>query len=79
MTAPPPRPPTARQLEIVAYMREYHDEYGIWPTIREIAAALGKSSTNGIHEQLVSLQSKGLVVQRKRCARGWIVVAPETP
>jgi SOS-response transcriptional repressor LexA len=57
-------------------MRAFHDEHGVWPSLREIGDALDIASTNAVHEHLVSLEKKGLVRHRKRCARGWIAVQP---
>lgn len=57
-------------------MRDFHERHGVWPTVREIATALSIRSTNAVHQQLVSLEKKGLVRHRIRCARGWIAVGP---
>lgn len=74
MKPAPLRPPTARQLELHAWMHAYHEKYSMWPSVREMAAAFGNLSTNAIHESLVSMKKKGLVVHRARCARGWIAL-----
>lgn len=77
MTETLPRPPTARQLEVHAFMLAFHEEHGVWPSLREICEALGMASTNAAHAHLSALKKKGLVRQRPRCARGWIAIAPE--
>ena len=76
-TAQPTSPPTARQLEVHAFMVAFHDEHGIWPSMREIGEALDIASTNAVAAHLQALKRKGLVRQRPRCARGWIAVVEQ--
>jgi len=66
--------PTAKQLEVHAFMLAYHDTESMWPTVREIAKRFGMSSTNAVMYQLRELKKKGLARQRVGCARGWIAV-----
>lgn len=67
-------PPTARQLEIHAFMLSYQNEHSMWPTMREICDAFGFASLNSAADVLQVLQRKGLVKHRPRCARGWIAI-----
>lgn len=60
---------TPRQAEVLAYLEECDDERGCPPTIREIAAHLDISSTNGVCEHLVALESKGFIERVARKAR----------
>jgi SOS-response transcriptional repressor LexA len=64
------RKPTERQMRVLRFVHEYAVTRGSPPTIREIAAAVGVSSTNGIAEHLSALQRKGLVVRRDSVSRG---------
>lgn len=66
--------PTARQLEVHAFMLRYREEHSMWPTVREIADAIGVKSTNGVFETLRALQKKGYARQRVKLARGWIAI-----
>src|SRR5579864_251553 len=62
---------TDRQREILVWICRFVDAVGLAPTLREIGAATGISSTNGVHEVLDVLERKGYV-QRvdARRARG---------
>ena len=57
---PAKRPPTQRQLDAIA---RNVAEKGYSPTIREIGAAIGVRSTNGISENLRALTRKGLIAR----------------
>lgn len=50
---------THRQAEVLAFVRDRITHLGIAPTLREIGAALGIGSTNGVQEHLARLQRKG--------------------
>lgn len=69
-----PTPPTERQLEIHAFMLDFHEREMVWPTLREICNEFGFSSSNSAADVLHVLQRKGLVRHRPRCARGWIAI-----
>ncbi len=66
-----PQPPSARQLEILAFMKSYIAEHGMPPTITEIAKAHGIASTNAVSETLVRLRKIGLVRHTPMASRGW--------
>jgi len=59
---------TPRQAEAVAFIRANSHLYG--PTIREIAAAMGISSVNGVQGHLAALEKKGVVRRTPGVARG---------
>jgi len=59
---------TPRQAEAVAFIRANSQLYG--PTIREIAAAMGISSVNGVQGHLAALEKKGVVRRTPGVARG---------
>ncbi len=52
---------TSRQNEILQYIKKYINENGYPPTIREIAKAMGVSSTATIHAHLCNLEKKGVI------------------
>lgn len=50
---------TARQEQVLAYIRESIIERGYPPTLREIGAHMGIRSTNGVNDHLRALERKG--------------------
>jgi repressor LexA len=54
---------TDRQREILAYIRKYITDNGYPPTVREIGAAFGIRSTNGVADHLKSLERKGFLTR----------------
>lgn len=76
-TERPPKPPTEAQLQVHAFMLDFHEREGMWPTVREICEHFHFASTNSASAHLTALKKKGLVRQRPRCARGWIAIVPE--
>jgi SOS-response transcriptional repressor LexA len=58
-----PRPPTPRQLEILAFMERFLADNRVPPSFREIGDAFGISSPNAIAGFLKSLVRKGLLKQ----------------
>jgi repressor LexA len=71
MTTPAETKPvelTPRQAEAVAFIRANSHLYG--PTVREIAAAMGISSVNGVQGHLKALQKKGVLKHTPGIARG---------
>jgi repressor LexA len=66
-------PLTDRQKQVYEFIRTNIGFYG--PTVREIAAALGIKSPNGVVCHLAALEKKGYISRRKRVGRGIEVVA----
>jgi repressor LexA len=62
---------TPRQAEAVAFIRANSHLYG--PTIREIAAAMGIASVNGVQGHLDALEKKGVLRRKPGIARGVIL------
>lgn len=62
-------PITARQIEVLAIIAKLHCQHGYAPTVREIGAALGISSSNASADHLKALRRKGLIVWTPRTAR----------
>ncbi|MFJ9986397.1 hypothetical protein ACIQUD_20595 [Streptomyces globisporus] len=73
-----PRPLTARQEAVLAVIRVWLTEHGHGPTVREIGARVGLSSTSSVAHQLTQLEKRGLV---SRTGRDWstCVLGEEQP
>ncbi len=61
---------TKRQSEVLDFIREAIAEYGMPPTVAEIAAAMGVSSTNGVRGHLQALARKGVIELIPGASRG---------
>ena len=61
---------TARQQEMLDYIERETSSTGVPPSIRQIGAALGISSTNGVRLHLQALQKKGYIRRSQRTSRG---------
>lgn len=61
---------TARQQEILDYIERVVSTTGVPPSIRQIGAALGISSTNGVRSHLKALEKKGYIHRSLRTSRG---------
>ena len=61
---------TARQQEMLDYIERETNSTGVPPSIRQIGAALGISSTNGVRLHLQALQKKGYIRRSQRTSRG---------
>lgn len=59
------------------YIRDYYDDHGISPTVREIQAALGMSSTSVVAYQIRRLVEEGRLtkVHQRSAARNVIPTA----
>ncbi|MFE6904618.1 hypothetical protein ACFVFJ_49045 [Streptomyces sp. NPDC057717] len=56
---------TDRQRRIVACAREWIAEHGEAPSVRELGAAVGLTSTSSVAYHLRRLRERGLVVQTR--------------
>lgn len=56
---------TKCQEEILNYIKEYMASHGYPPTVREIGAALGTSSSATTHAHLTHLEEKGFIRRQK--------------
>lgn len=61
---------TERQKEILDFIRETVAASGMPPTVAEITAAMGVSSTNGIRGHLQALERKGAIELVPNASRG---------
>lgn len=59
-----------RAREILSYIRDFGRERGYPPTIREIGAAFGISSTNGVRYYLNLLSKEGYLKRSGKISRG---------
>jgi repressor LexA len=73
MTTQTPRPLTARQAEVLEFIKANSGMYG--PAVREIAIAFGIRSPNGVVAHLRALEKKGYIRRRPKVTRGIEVVA----
>lgn len=78
-TAAPVDPPrlTPRQHAILAYVREHLTAHGYPPTVRQIADAVGLSSSSTVAYQLGRLEDKGALYRHARLIRGLRVTDPQ--
>ena len=65
---------TQRQAEVLDVIRAHHARYGTSPTLREICAAMGFTSTNGASDHLRALVRKGYVERDEMLARAEKVI-----
>jgi len=69
-----------RQRRILQVIREFLDEYGYPPTIREIGEAVGISSTSVVSYNLKVLERKGYLKRNREISRGLCLVeGPDSP
>ncbi|NNJ97869.1 MAG: transcriptional repressor LexA [Gammaproteobacteria bacterium] len=61
---------TSRQRQVLEFIREELTASGMPPTVAEIAAAMGVSSTNGIRGHLQALERKGAIELVPNASRG---------
>lgn len=68
---------TARQRKMLAVIKEFMEEYGYPPTIRQIGEAVGISSTSVVSYNLDVLQRKGYLARDPEVSRGLRLVEEE--
>jgi repressor LexA len=61
VTTRPMTPPTARGLDVLAWLDAYCGRHGYSPTIREICTAFAWASPNTAAQHLERLEARGLV------------------
>jgi repressor LexA len=70
---------SSRQERIVDFIRDFLEDNGYPPTIREIGKSVGISSTSVVNYNLNVLERKGLLVRGKEVARGLRLVGEAEP
>lgn len=66
---------TERQRDMLDFIREYTDEYGYPPTMREIGDSVGISSTSVVSYNLNALERKGYLARDRDVSRGLRLVS----
>lgn len=56
-----PESASQKQLAVLNYIYKHVEEHGYPPTVREIGAAIGLSSTSTVHSHLTNLKKKGFL------------------
>lgn len=67
-----------RQRAILAFIREFSDEHGYPPSIREIGQAVGISSTSVVDYNLRVLEASGFIRRDREVSRGLELVGAES-
>jgi repressor LexA len=67
---------TARQREVYEFIRDCITNNGYPPTIREIGAKFGMSSTNAVRDVLNAIERKGYIRRRGGISRGIELTLP---
>ena len=68
---------TARQRKVLRVIREWVEEHGYPPSVREIGDAVGLQSTSSVHHQLRTLERKGYLRRDPNRTRAVDVRSPE--
>jgi SOS-response transcriptional repressor LexA len=61
---------TEKQRAVLGFISQSVRERGYPPTVREIGAALGIKSTNGVNDHLTALERKGAIRRDPLVSRG---------
>ncbi|RMH18380.1 MAG: hypothetical protein D6698_07145 [Gammaproteobacteria bacterium] len=67
---------SGRQMAILTFIHEYQISRGFVPSIREIAEAIGTTSTSAVTYQINRLVGLGYISKVGEVARGMILLAP---
>lgn len=59
-----------RQEQMIEFIHSYQDDHGYPPTIREIGAAVGISSTSVVNYNLEKLEEQGRIERNREVSRG---------
>ena len=65
-------PLTARQRDVLAFIVQHRERYGVSPTLKEIAAHFGFASPAGAQKHVLALEEKGALTRHKGRHRGLI-------
>lgn len=61
---------TAKQEQVIDFIRSYSKDHGYPPTQSEIAKAIGVNSSNAARLHLLALERKGLIEFKPYISRG---------
>lgn len=70
---------TARQFEIVQFIKKYTESKGYGPTLQEIATAMGIQSRGAIHRHVQALQDADLLSDTQAYQHRGIMLKPSSP
>ena len=59
-----------RQRQILDFINQYIQKFGVSPTLQQIADAIGVSSLATVHEHLANLEKKGVLRRYRGKVRG---------
>lgn len=66
---------TTKQKIVLEAIEYYINEYGISPTVKEIAE-MTNTATHPAHEKIIKLEEKGVISTKSGCARSIRVLIP---
>lgn len=64
---------TAKQAELLAYLRTEIERTGVCPSFEEMKAAIGLKAKSGIHRLILALEERGAIVRIPGQRRGIVV------
>lgn len=67
---------TARQRDLLTFIRRYIGQHGIAPSFDEMKAELGLASKSGVHRMLGGLEERGFISRMADRARAITLRAP---
>lgn len=72
-------PLTRRQLQVLEFLLEFHQEHGYYPTREEISGHLGLKNRVTAQQHLKQLERKGCIRRTPNCARAFEVLYHPPP
>ena len=60
---------TLRQTMVLAAIKQFQNEHGYSPTVRELSVLLGLKSTSTVQHHLDELEEKGFIERNPSCPR----------
>jgi repressor LexA len=69
---------TIRQQEVLGFLQVFQQEYGYWPSVREIKSHFQFKSTNAVFGHLNALEQKGYIARTQNIARAFKITYQNT-
>ena len=60
--------------KVLNYIKQYHEEHSLMPTVREIRAGVGLKSTGSVQYVLKKLREQGLIAEANKKSRSCQIV-----
>lgn len=60
--------------KVLNYIKQYHEEHSLMPTVREIRAGVGLKSTSSVHYVLQKLREQGMIAEANNKSRSCQIV-----